>query len=203
RTREGEPPAAVGDQRGPFETSSVRLVRGIHPSDSARVSPPKRYLAGPSSAADDAFHDGHPDAVPRYRRNGPCEQRRLSVIHRAREDAVLHASGEQTHPRRDRFHPGPRGDRLRIAGRVGRRSPGGRVALEDWHVFVHVELRGPREAHRPDPRPREERLGLLRLRYEEIETDYPGVSQTPRGGPGAVALFPSLGGLLTTRPNGQ
>src|SRR6266568_4241427 len=151
---------------------------------------PKSYRAVSASQYDDAFQDGHPDAVPGHRRDGPREQRRLPVIRRTRPDAVLHAIREPEDARRDRLHPRARGHRFRVAGGVGRRDPRQRVAVEDRDVVLHTELRGLGETQRPDPRAGEERPRLVRLREEEVEADPARLPPTPRGGPRGLGTNP-------------
>src|SRR6266511_1329666 len=151
---------------------------------------PKSYRAVSASQYDDAFHDGHPDAVPGHRRDGPREQRGLPVVRGTRPDAVLHAIREPEDARRDRLHPRARRHRFRVAGGLGRPDPRQRVALEDRDVVLYAQLRGLGEAQRPDARAREERPRLVRLREEEVEADSTGLSQTPRGRPGGLVRNP-------------
>src|SRR6266705_7137735 len=147
---------------------------------------PKSYRAVSASQYDDAFHDGHPDAVPGHRRDGPREQRRLPDVRGTRPDAVLHAIREPEDARRDRLHPRSRGHRLRIAGGLGRPDPRERMAVEDRDVVLHAELRDLGEAQRSNPGAGEERPRLLRLRQEEVEADPAGLPQAPRSGLGGL-----------------
>src|SRR2546429_985306 len=76
--------SSAAASRYAIEADRVRAVRRIHPFDPRQVSLRIFYRASGYPRPDDALHDRHPNAIPGHRRDGPCEQRRVPVLHRAR-----------------------------------------------------------------------------------------------------------------------